>query len=87
VFITNGPRPTMGSLIGSPESRVQTPYRAVGLGFEGLQEIARDPERQVVLICGGDKRRFAPLRAALKVRLASVLVSDVWTVRYLAEGL
>jgi DNA-binding transcriptional regulator LsrR (DeoR family) len=64
--------------------KVQTPYRSVGLGFEGLQEIARDPARQVILVCGGDKRRFAPLRAAIEARLASVVVSDVWTARYLA---
>ena len=67
--------------------KVQTPYRSVGLSFEGLQEIARDPKRQVILVCGGDKRRFAPLRAALRARLASVLVSDVWTARYLVDEL
>jgi DNA-binding transcriptional regulator LsrR (DeoR family) len=64
---------------------VKTPYRSVGLGFEGMQDIARDGNRQVILICGGDKRRFAPLRAALKARLASVLVSDIWTARYLLD--
>ncbi len=62
---------------------VQTGHTAIGLGFSGLQKIAADPNRQVVLVAGGDQRRFVPLRAALRARLASVLVSDTVTARFL----
>jgi len=64
---------------------VQTNHAAIGLGFAGLQKIAADPKRQVILVAGGDRRRFKPLRAALQARLASVLVSDTVTARFLAE--
>jgi deoxyribonucleoside regulator len=66
---------------------VKTNHTAVGLGFDGLQKIAADASRQVILVAGGDQRRFAPLRAALRARLASVLVSDTVTARFLVgEG-
>ncbi|HVO28053.1 MAG TPA: sugar-binding domain-containing protein [Candidatus Margulisiibacteriota bacterium] len=64
---------------------VRTNHAAIGLGFGGLQKIAADPKRQVILVAGGDRRRFKPLRAALRARLASVLVSDTVTARFLAE--
>jgi DNA-binding transcriptional regulator LsrR (DeoR family) len=64
---------------------VRTKHAAIGLGFENLQNIAADPKRQVILVAGGDRRRFKPLRAALRARLASVLVSDTVTARFLAE--
>lgn len=65
---------------------VKTSHTAVGLGFTGLQKIAADRKRQVILVAGGDRRRFKPLRAALRARLASVLVSDTVTARHLVEG-
>jgi DNA-binding transcriptional regulator LsrR (DeoR family) len=64
---------------------VRTTHAAIGLGFAGLQSIASDPSRQVILVAGGDRRRFKPLRAALRAHLASVLVSDTLTARYLME--
>ncbi len=67
-------------------NEVQTIHAAVGLGFAGLKNIATDPGRQVILVAGGDRRRFMPLRAALRARLASVLVSDTETARYLVRG-
>lgn len=63
--------------------QVRTHYRSIGLGFDGLQTIARDPKRQVILVSGGDRRRFEPLRVALQAGLASVLVTDTITARYL----
>ena len=66
---------------------VKTDQIAIGLGFEGLRRIAADPARQVVLVAGGDRRRFAPLRAALQARLASVLASDTYTARSLVDEL
>jgi deoxyribonucleoside regulator len=64
---------------------VQTEYESIGLGFEGLRRIARDPARRVVLVTGGDKRRFAPLKIALRAGLASVLVTDNVTAAHLVD--
>jgi DNA-binding transcriptional regulator LsrR (DeoR family) len=66
---------------------VKTDYEAVGLGYEGLREIAADPEREVILVAGGDARRLEPLRVALRAGLASVLVTDTITARYLVGEL
>lgn len=67
--------------------KVETRYKSIGLGFDGLKQIAADPKREVILICGGDKRRLEPLRVALRAGLASVLVSDTVTARFLlGEG-
>lgn len=67
---------------------VKTQFQGIGLGFDGLREIAQDPECDVVLMCGGDRLRFEPLRVALeKAKLASVLVSDTITARYLVGEL
>jgi DNA-binding transcriptional regulator LsrR (DeoR family) len=62
---------------------VETSHEAIGLGFKRLQELARDRSRDVILACGGDRRRFHPLRVALGAGLASVLVSDTVTAQYL----
>jgi len=62
---------------------VQSTHTAIGLGYDGLRAIARDPKRQVILVTGGDRRRFEPLRVALCAGLASVLVSDTITARAL----
>jgi DNA-binding transcriptional regulator LsrR (DeoR family) len=67
--------------------KVETPYEAIGLGFDGLRRIAQDPARTVILVTGGDRRRFEPLRAALRAGLVSVLVSDTVTARYLVGEL
>jgi DNA-binding transcriptional regulator LsrR (DeoR family) len=66
---------------------VKSIHTAIGIGFSELQKIAADPARQVILVAGGDRRRFAPLRAALRARLASVLVSDTITASYLVDEL
>lgn len=70
-----------GSFFDAEGKRVDTDYSPIGLGYAGLHRLAA--EKRVVLISGGDKRRFEPLRVALKARLASVLVSDTVTARYL----
>jgi DNA-binding transcriptional regulator LsrR (DeoR family) len=70
-------------LFGADGREVTTEHRAIGLGYDGLREIAQDPERDVVLVCGGDKWRIRPLRIALEAGLASVLVSDTVTAREL----
>lgn len=62
---------------------VETAYRALGLGFDGLQALSADPERSVILICGGDRHRISALRGALAARLCNVLVSDTVTAREL----
>lgn len=72
-------------LFNEQGAEVKTNHTAVGLGFEGLRTIAANPDRQVILVAGGDRRRFKPLRAALRAKLASVLVSDTVTAQFLAE--
>jgi DNA-binding transcriptional regulator LsrR (DeoR family) len=57
-----------------------TEYTAMGLGFDGLREIAADLNRTVMLVVGGDARRIEPLFIALeKAKIANVLVSDTVT--------
>jgi DNA-binding transcriptional regulator LsrR (DeoR family) len=65
---------------------VRCSHRAIGLTFEGFRAIAHDSHRQVILVCGGDKRRLEPLKVALRAGLASVLVSDTVTARHLVRG-
>ncbi len=66
---------------------VETRYTTVGLGYAGLKRIAADPKRRVVLVTGGDVKRFRPLKVALKAGLASTLVTDTVTARYLVDEL
>jgi len=61
----------------------ETAYRAIGLGFEGLQRLSADARRSVVLVCGGDRHRIPALKGALAARLCNVLVSDTVTAREL----
>lgn len=63
-----------------------TSYKAIGLDFGGLRHIAADEHRRVILVTGGDKRRFEPLKVALCARLANVLVSDTVTARQLLRS-
>jgi len=72
-------------LVNEQGEEVKSTRTAIGLGFAGLQNIAADATRQVILVAGGDRRRFVPLRAALRARLASVLVSDTVTARFLMD--
>ena len=72
-------------LFNDKGEEVRAAHAAIGLGFAGLKQIAADPTRQVILVAGGDRRRFKPLRAALRARLASVLVSDTVTASYLMK--
>jgi DNA-binding transcriptional regulator LsrR (DeoR family) len=60
------------------------PYRSIGLELDGLRRIASDANgRRVVLITGGDKRRIPPLKAAIRGRLVSDIVTDTITARAL----
>jgi DNA-binding transcriptional regulator LsrR (DeoR family) len=63
--------------------KVKGSHYAVGLGLDNLYRIARSKNRKVVLVVGGDQRRFKPLKVALNWGLANVLVSDTYTARYL----
>jgi DNA-binding transcriptional regulator LsrR (DeoR family) len=74
-------------LVNRDGTERRSPYTAVGLGYEGLKKIAGDRNREVILVTGGDRRRFEPLKAILKAGLASVLVSDTVTARYLVDEL
>lgn len=76
-----------GWFFNSRGEEVHMARQSLGLGYAGLQTIAteRDPHggRQVILICGGDRWRCKPLRAALNAKLASVLVTDAVTAKVL----
>lgn len=58
-----------------PEVRRLKP---IGLGLDGLQRIAASDQGQVIIICGCDKRRIAPLKACLTSRpkMVSALFTD-----------
>jgi DNA-binding transcriptional regulator LsrR (DeoR family) len=73
------------TLLGRDGEPVESEYRSIGLGYDDLKRIAADKDRTVILVTGGDRRRFECLRAALLARLASVLVSDTVTARYLID--
>jgi DNA-binding transcriptional regulator LsrR (DeoR family) len=73
------------TLLGRDGGPVESEYRSIGLGYHDLKRIAGDTGRTVILVTGGDRRRFECLRAALSARLASVLVSDTVTARYLID--
>lgn len=58
-------------------------HKVIGLGLANLHRIAQDPNRRVILVAGGDRRRLYPLKVLLRRRYANVLVSDTYTARYL----
>jgi len=70
---------------GADGQPVNTAYRALGIGFDGLKKLSADPERWVVLLCGGDRYRIDALKGALAARLCNVLVSDTVTARALLQ--
>ena len=60
------------------------PYCSIGLGLDGMRRITASANgRRVLLLTGGDKRRIAPLRAALEGKLVSDLITDTVTARVL----
>ena len=71
-------------LVNAEGKEVTTKYHAIGLGFEGLRRIAVNREKHVILVTGGDRRRIEPLRAILRARMASILVTDATTGAQLA---
>ncbi len=68
-------------LVNADGKEVLTDYEAIGLGFEGLRRTAANRDKRVILVTGGDRRRFEPLKAILKARLISVLITDATTGR------
>jgi len=63
---------------------VGLPYCSIGLGLDGMRRITASANgRRVLLLTGGDKRRIAPLRAALEGKLVSDLITDTITARVL----
>jgi DNA-binding transcriptional regulator LsrR (DeoR family) len=58
-------------------------HGVVGLTLEDLRSIASEKGRDVLLVTGGDRRRWLPLKVALEKKLASVLVTDTHTARFL----
>lgn len=55
----------------------------IGIDHDTLRAAARHPRRKVILVSGGDKQRFEPLKAALRGGFASDLISDTVTARIL----
>jgi DNA-binding transcriptional regulator LsrR (DeoR family) len=76
-----------GALFGPDGKGVRTSIETIGLGLDDLRAIASDPEADVVLVTGGDRDRFEPLRVALEAGFASRLVTDTVTARYLVGEL
>ena len=63
--------------------RVSGSLNSMGLGLGGLYRIAHKEGRKVILVAGGDRRRFEPLRVLVNGGYANVLVTDTYTARYL----
>jgi DNA-binding transcriptional regulator LsrR (DeoR family) len=60
-----------------------TKWRSMGLGYAGLREIAKKGE--VILVSGGDRRRFVGIRAALRGGLVTTLVTETITAKFLMD--
>lgn len=71
------------NLFDGEGNEVRCDYAAVGLDYRQIKTIAAAPQRDVILVVGGNRRRFESLRAALRGGLASVLISDTVTARWL----
>jgi DNA-binding transcriptional regulator LsrR (DeoR family) len=63
--------------------KVTAKWRSMGLGYAGLRDIAKKGE--VILVSGGDRRRFVGIRAALRGRLVTTLVTDTTTAKFLMD--
>jgi len=66
--------------------RVPTAYKTIGLTPEDLHRMVRDG-REVILIAGGDRRRFLPIKVALSAGLVTWLLSDTITAKFLVDEL
>jgi DNA-binding transcriptional regulator LsrR (DeoR family) len=72
-------------LVDANGNEVEADYEAIGIGFKKLRAAAANRNKRVILVTGGDNRRFEPLRAILKARLANVLITDATTAQKLIE--
>ena len=72
--------------VGADGEEVETEFEAIGLGFKGLQRLAAKAAKRVILVVGGDRRRFESVRAILTARLVSVLITDTVTAECLADA-
>jgi methylglyoxal synthase len=70
-----------GILINEHGQEVLTRYRPVGLQYSDLAKIAQ--RGQVVLVVGGDERRYPAIKAALRAELCSVLITEPETAQEL----
>ena len=70
-----------GILINEHGQEVLTRYRPVGLQYSDLVKIAQ--RGQVVLVVGGDERRYPAIKAALGAGLCSVLITEPETAQEL----
>ncbi len=70
-----------GILINEHGQEVLTRYRPVGLQYSDLAKIAK--RGQVVLVVGGDERRYPAIKAALRAGLCSVLITEPETAQEL----
>jgi len=70
-----------GILINEHGQEVLTRYRPVGLQYSDLVKIAQ--RGQVILVVGGDERRYPAIKAALGAGLCSVLITEPETAQEL----
>src|SRR5437870_2749764 len=75
------------SVLDAAGKSVPTPYKTVGLGPEDLRDMVHAEGREVILIAGGDRRRFLPIKVALSAGLVTWLVSDTITAKFLVDEL
>lgn len=71
-----------GRLVSEDGEIVETPWKCIGLPFEALKNIIRQ-QGKVVIVAGGEPRRFKPLLGILQGGLANVLFTDVITAEFL----
>ena len=74
------------SVFDTAGKRVPTAYKTIGLAPEDLHRMVHDG-REVILIAGGDRRRFLPIKVALSAGLVTWLVSDTITAKFLVDQL
>ena len=81
--ITNGAIGAIGGiLINEHGQEVLIGYRPVGLQYGDLAKIAQ--RGQVILVVGGDERRYPTIKAALGAGLCSVLITEPETAQKLS---
>ena len=77
---------TIGGVFIDDEGRlVESDYNVVGLDYSGYQAASLNSSQKVILMCGG-ARRHRLVKAALKARLMSVLITSKETAEWVLDS-